>query len=145
MEAIEDEMLPDDTNDMLNGSRKGKHEVKYYDHIMGVSELQTRQKAKQQKQKAVIVAKQGQLLRCLMALGVYLRKFFMEHLDRTEITIDTQFFGRFCMLQDPDADVDSLYPKKIVYEPNVGLVKKSNQSTMNLHQAAQQNSEGFPA
>ena len=80
-----------------------------------------------------------------MALGVYLRKFFMEHLDRAEITIDTQFFGRFCMLQDPDADADSLYPKKIVYEPNVGLVKKSNQSTMNLHQAAQQNSDGFPA
>ena len=61
-----------------------------------------------------------------MALGVYLRKFFMEHLDRTEITIDTQYFGRFCMLQDPNADQDSLYPKKIVYEPNVGLVKKAN-------------------
>ena len=42
VEAIEDEMIPDDTNDLMKGSRKGKAEVKFYDHIMGVSELQTR-------------------------------------------------------------------------------------------------------
>ena len=47
VEAIEEEMLPDDTMDMLQGSRRGKNEVKFYDHILGVSELQTRQKAKQ--------------------------------------------------------------------------------------------------
>ena len=90
-----------------------------------MSELQTRQKAKQQRQKAVIVAKQAQLLRCLMALGVYLRKFFLEYLERSEVTLDTQCFGKFSLVVDPDADEDSLYTKKIVYEPSAALVKTS--------------------
>ena len=49
--------LPDDTLDLLKGTRKGKPFIKNLDHIVGVSDLQTRSKAKQQRQKAVIGAK----------------------------------------------------------------------------------------
>lgn len=46
VDQIMDELLPDDTLDLLRGSRKGKSEVGKYDHIVGVSDLHTRQKAR---------------------------------------------------------------------------------------------------
>ena len=52
-----------------------------------------------------------------MALGIYLRRFFVEHNERSNIALDTQSFGKFSLVDDPDADPESLYPKKIVYEP----------------------------
>ena len=49
VEEIIEELHPDDTLDLLKGTRKGKSEVKEMDHIVGVSNLQTRQKAKEQR------------------------------------------------------------------------------------------------
>ena len=54
---ITDEMLPDDTLDLLKGTRKGKNEIKDMDHIVGVSNLLTRQKAKEMRTRAVIQSK----------------------------------------------------------------------------------------
>ena len=50
---ITEEMLPDDTLDLLKGTRKGKNEIKDMDHIVGVSNLLTRQKAKEMRTRAV--------------------------------------------------------------------------------------------
>ena len=87
------------------------------DHIVGVSDLQTIQKAKDQRRRAVTIGKTGQMQRCFMALGVYLRKFFIEYIEKPDYAIDTQSFGKFTIVADPDADPESLYPNKIVYEP----------------------------
>ena len=40
-------MMPDDTLDLLKGTRKGKSDVKQLDHIVGVSDLKSRAKAKE--------------------------------------------------------------------------------------------------
>ena len=48
-----EEMLPDDTNDLLQGSRKGKSEVGKLDHLLGQSEIFARERAKQLRVKAV--------------------------------------------------------------------------------------------
>ena len=55
-QATED-MIPDDTLDLLKGTRKGKSDVKDMDHIVGVSNLLTRQKAKDLKARAVTQSK----------------------------------------------------------------------------------------
>ena len=57
LEHVTEEMLPDDTLELLKGTRKGKSDIKTLDHIVGVSDLLTRQKAMQQKQRAVTVSK----------------------------------------------------------------------------------------
>ena len=54
---ITEEMIPDDTLDLLKGTRKGKSNVKDMDHIVGVSNLLTRQKAKEQRDRAVTQSK----------------------------------------------------------------------------------------
>ena len=41
IEQITNEMIPDDTLDLLKGTRKGKSGVKTMDHIVGVSDLQS--------------------------------------------------------------------------------------------------------
>ena len=43
--------------DLLKGTRKGKSNVKDMDHIVGVSNLLTRQKAKEQRDRAVTQSK----------------------------------------------------------------------------------------
>ena len=53
-----------------------------------------------------------------MALGVYLRKFFIDNIERPDMAIDTQSFGKFTIVADPEADSDSLYPNKIIFEPS---------------------------
>lgn len=57
------------------------------------------------------------MLRNFMALGVYLRKFFIDQIEKQDLCIDTQSFGRFTIVADPDAEYESLYPRKITYEP----------------------------
>ena len=103
-------MLPDDTLDLLKGTRKGKNEVKNLDHIVGISDLQSRQKAKDQRLKAVTTLKTSQLQKTLMALGIYLRRFFTENIERDNLQLDTHYFGKFSIVADPDADIDALYP-----------------------------------
>ena len=81
LEQITEELCPDDTLDLLNGTRKGKSTtVKDLDHIVGVSDLQTRQKAKEMRLKAVTQGKTKQLLKSLIAMGIYLRKSVLDHL-----------------------------------------------------------------
>ena len=53
----------------------------------------------------------------MLALGVYLRKNVIDHVQRdNDICFDAGSFGKFILAHDPDADSESLYPKKIVYE-----------------------------
>ena len=61
----------------------------------------------------------------MRALGIYLRKFVMEQLEKkdADVAIDAKGFGKFRLTSDPDASEDSLYPKKIVYEPSAALAK----------------------
>ena len=52
------------------------------DHIVGVSDLLSRQKAKDQRLKGVTLSKQKQLVRVISAIGIYLRRFVTEHMVR---------------------------------------------------------------
>ena len=117
VDSITSEMIPDDTLDLLKGTRKGKSDVKTLDHIVGVSDLSAVQKAKEQRRRAVTIGKTGQMQRSFMALGVYLRKLFIDHIEKSDYTVDTWSFGKFSIVSDPDADAESLYPRKIVFEP----------------------------
>ena len=38
-----------------------------------------------------------------------------------QISVDTQCFGKFCLVDDPEADSDALYPQKILFEPTGAL------------------------
>ena len=42
LDVVTEEMMPDDTLDLLKGTRKGKSFVKQLDHIVGVSDLMVR-------------------------------------------------------------------------------------------------------
>lgn len=59
VDQVTSEMIPDDTLDLLKGTRKGKNEIKTLDHIVGVSDLAVIQKAKEQRKRAVTIAKTG--------------------------------------------------------------------------------------
>lgn len=50
-------MTYDDTLDLLGGTRKAKPGIKEMDHIVGISDLESRRKAKEQKVKSVTLAK----------------------------------------------------------------------------------------
>ena len=89
VDSITSEMIPDDTLDLLKGTRKGKSDVKTLDHIVGVSDLSAVQKAKEQRRRAVTIGKTGQMQRSFMALGVYLRKLFIDHIEKSDYTVDT--------------------------------------------------------
>ena len=45
LDQIKEEIAPDDTMDLLQGSRKGKNEIKDRAHIQGVSNMKTKEKA----------------------------------------------------------------------------------------------------
>ena len=63
-----------------------------------------------------------------MALGVYLRKNVIDHMHReNDVCFDAGNFGKFTLTRDPDADIDSLYPKKFIYEPS-GLLAQLSQT-----------------
>lgn len=42
LDQVVEEMIPDDTIDLLKGTRRGKSDVKDLDHIVGVSDLLSR-------------------------------------------------------------------------------------------------------
>ena len=56
-----------------------------------------------------------QLSRCLLALGVYLRKLVLTNKTK-EFTVDS-CFGRFALVTDENADEESLDTMKIEFEP----------------------------
>ena len=41
--------------------------------------------------------------------------------------LDAGGFGKFTLTNDPEADVESLYPKRIVYEPTSTLASITSQ------------------
>ena len=54
LEEVTEELFPDDTNDLMQGTRKGKNTtVKDLDHLVGVSDIKARKKAKELRLKAV--------------------------------------------------------------------------------------------
>lgn len=69
-----------------------------------------------------------------MALGVYLRKFFLSKLESDDVGIDTKSFGKFSLVTDPLADADDLYPKKIVFEPT-GAIARGVRQAVTLDQS----------
>ena len=89
--------------------------------------------------RSVTHGKTAQLQRTLMALGVYLRKFFLSKLESDDCTVDTKGFGRFSLVTDPSVDPDDLYPKKIVYEPTGALARSAK------HTVDQSGSRQLPA
>jgi len=126
LEEITEEMTYDDTLDLLGGSRKAKPGIKNMDHIVGVSDLVSRQKAKEMKLKSVTLGKQKQLLRCVAALGVYLRRFVIDNLSKQNaMAADISLFGKFTLVPtNSDAangDRDALYSKKLVFDPNSNI------------------------
>ena len=56
-----------------------------------------------------------QLSRCLLALGVYLRKLVLTNKTK-EFTVDS-CFGRFALVTDENVDEESLDTMKIEFEP----------------------------
>ena len=56
-----------------------------------------------------------------------MRRFFIENIERDNLQIDTQYFGKFSIVADPDADFDALYPRKLEFEPS-GPLLSSNTS-----------------
>ena len=63
-------------------------------------------------------------MKSLIALGIYLRKQVIDSLTskRNEVVvIEGGPFGTFTLLHDPDASYDSLYPKKLMYEPTYAM------------------------
>lgn len=65
----------------------------------------------------------------MFAFGIYLRKFMTQRLDKDDVTLDTHHFGKFSLVDDPDADEESLYPKKLVYEPSSFMSKCITRTT----------------
>ena len=62
----------------------------------------------------------------MLALGVYLRKQVIDHIAKEhDVCFEAGSFGKFTLTDDPDADSDSLYPKKITYEPTGMLASLS--------------------
>ena len=119
IEQATQELIPDDTMDLLKGTRKGKSDVKQMSHILGVSEVQVRKKAREQRLIAVTQGQQAKLVGHINALGIYLRKFVIENVAaRDDVTLDTKFLGKFTLMRDTTPDYGSLYPKKIIYEPS---------------------------
>ena len=111
-----DEIAPDDTNDMMEKyGRKGKSTEKHLNKIQGTSDGMFAEKAKELKIRAVMKGKGVQLSRCLLALGVYLRKLFLANKTK-EFTVDS-CFGRFALVTDENADEESLDTMKIEFEP----------------------------
>ena len=54
----------------------------------------------------------------MIAIGVYLRKLLVEYIsNESPVCLDAGSFGKIYLVNDPDAGDDSLYPKKLVYEP----------------------------
>jgi len=64
-------------------------------------------------------------------LGIHLRKFVIENLEKdADVAIDTKGFGKFSLVADPEATQDSLYPKKLNYEPCARLAKGASSSNV---------------
>ena len=119
LDEIAEEMGQDDTLELLGGTRKAKPVVKQMEHIQGVSDLTAKQKAREARSKSITLSKQKHLNRCLTAVGVYVRKFIIDHLhDEGDYAVDAGPFGRFSLMQNADAGPDALYQKKIVYDPS---------------------------
>lgn len=58
-----------------------------------------------------------------------MRKWLIEHLRKEgDYAINVKGFGKFSLVADSEASEDSLYPKKILYEPKAKLPKRARQS-----------------
>ena len=56
-----------------------------------------------------------------MAIGVYLRKAVIDNMqNEVGVVIEVAPFGKFTLLPDPEANY-TLYPKKILFEPNAAI------------------------
>lgn len=68
-----------------------------------------------------------------------------QRLDKDEVTLDTHHFGKFSLVDDPDADEESLYPKKLVYEPSSLFAKAiTNRNNGNHYQSMASDSVRTP-
>ena len=122
LEQIVEELAPDDTLELLNGTRKAKSDVQNLEHIVGASDMNARIKAKEARLKSVTQTKSKQLQRMLLAIGVYLRKVVTQNLQSAEeLSIVLPGLGRLSLGVDPAAPYDSLSVKKIKFEPDARI------------------------
>ena len=110
---MQEELAPDDGDELFNGKRKGKSDLRDMDHIVGVSNMLGRQKAKEKIVRSVTFNKTKMLQFSLKVLSQYIKKKIVEHLRTKEedVCFDLGGFGKISLLNDADADYDSLYPK----------------------------------
>ena len=74
-----DEILPDDTNELLNGSRKGKSEVSQLDHLKGQSDKFARERANQLRIMKLISAQANCLLYHNFYSKIFAKKISFAH------------------------------------------------------------------
>ena len=114
----------------MQGSRKGKSQVKSMSHIIGASELNARVKATEAKARAVTNTKVRQLTQAMSSLARHLRSFVRENVYKSEkVVIDTQLFGKFAVVPDP---TPKLFRKKVVFQPTGLLAMVAPQSDVSL-------------
>ena len=68
----------------------------------------------------------------MKVLSQYLRKQIVNHLrinNEKDVCFDLGGFGKIYLLNDSDADYESLYPKKLVHEPTGILASVINTVT----------------
>ena len=53
----------------------------------------------------------------------------MEHAEKDDVALETQCFGKFIITADPEADEDSLYPRRILFEPSSGNLGQAVKNT----------------
>ena len=59
-------------------------------------------------------------MKSLIALGIYLRKQVVNSLQSAHnevVVIEAGPFGTFTLMHDSEASNDTLYPKKLIFEP----------------------------
>ena len=134
---MQEELAPDDGDELFNGKRKGKSDLRDLDHIVGVSDMLGRQKAKEKIAKSVTFNKTKMLQFSLKVLSQHIKKKIVDHLRTKEedVCFDIGGFGKIYMFNDADADYDSLYPKKLVHEPTGNLASVIKSVTFNKSKA----------
>ena len=63
-------------------------------------------------------------MKSLIALGIYLRKQVVNNLQSAHkevVVIEAGPFGTFTLMHDPEASNDTLFPKKLMFEPTYAM------------------------
>ena len=67
-------------------------------------------------------------MRCFTAIGVYLRRFVIDNMQKPGSFAAETPFGKFILAADAEAR-DSLYQKKITFEPSAAIARVTSYTT----------------